>query len=87
MGTQDVFTGPVNLGNPDEITIMELAEKIIKVAGSQSVIEKKPLPLDDPLRRKPDIQLAKEILSWQPSTSLEQGLEKTISFFKEPAVI
>ncbi len=83
MGTQDTFTGPVNLGNPDEITIMEMADKIIKVAGSQSEIKKKPLPLDDPLRRKPDIQLAKEILSWQPSTSLEQGLEKTINYFKE----
>ena len=87
MNTEDAVTGPVNLGNPHEITIMELAEKIINVSGSQSLIEKKPLPSDDPLRRKPDIQLARKILSWQPQTPLNQGLEKTISFFKNPVII
>ncbi|MCG8632939.1 MAG: SDR family oxidoreductase [Desulfobacterales bacterium] len=82
MDTQDRFTGPVNLGNPDEITIMELAEKIIELSGSQSPVEKRPLPVDDPLKRKPDIQLAEENLSWKPLTPLDKGLEQTISFFR-----
>jgi len=83
MDSPDAITGPVNLGNPDEITIMELAQKIIKLSGSQSCIEKQPIPLDDPLKRKPDIQLAEKILSWQPSTSLDHGLEQTLLFFKK----
>ncbi|WP_040295552.1 UDP-glucuronic acid decarboxylase family protein [Beggiatoa alba] len=81
MGTSDDFTGPVNLGNPNEFTILELAEKVIALTGSRSQIEFKPLPSDDPLQRQPDISLAKEKLGWQPSIQLEAGLIKTIAYF------
>lgn len=77
------FTGPVNLGNPEEITILELAEKIIKLSDSHSGIESKQLPQDDPLKRNPDIQLAQDVLAWKPTTPLDQGLEQTIAFFRE----
>ncbi len=77
------FTQPVNLGNPAESTILELAEKIIKLTKSSSKIIRKPLPPDDPVRRCPDISLAKEKLGWQPKIGLEEGLLKTIAFFKE----
>ena len=76
------FTGPVNLGNPMEITVRELAEKVIKMLGSKSGLTSKPLPADDPIRRQPDISLARERLKWEPKISLEQGLEKTIAEFK-----
>lgn len=76
------FTGPVNLGNPHEFTIRELAEKVILLIGSQSNIAKMPLPSDDPTQRQPDIYLAKEKLKWEPSVQLEEGLNKTISYFK-----
>lgn len=82
MGTEG-FTGPVNLGNPEEHTILEVAEKIIKLAKSASRIVHKPLPADDPLRRRPDISLAKKKLSWTPQVKLEEGLEKTIVYFKD----
>ncbi len=75
-------TGPINLGNPSEFTMMELAEKVIKLTGSRSKIEYKELPEDDPLQRKPDITLAKEILKWNPKIQLDNGLEKTIDYFK-----
>jgi len=75
------FQGPVNIGNPHEITIRELAETVIKLTGSRSILVKNPLPKDDPLRRKPDITLAKKYLEWQPSTALETGLAKTIEYF------
>ena len=71
MDTDDAFTGPVNLGNPDEFTILELAEKVIDITGSQSKIVYKPLPFDDPRQRKPDISLAKEKFAWKPSVPLE----------------
>ncbi|MBQ3655993.1 MAG: SDR family oxidoreductase [Bacteroidales bacterium] len=83
MATDDDFTGPVNIGNPEEFTIKELAEKIIDLTGSKSKIIYKPLPKDDPVRRKPDIRLAKEKLSWQPTTPLDEGLKKTIAYFEE----
>ncbi len=78
----DSFIGPVNLGNPGEFTILELAEKVIQQTGSKSRIVFKPLPQDDPLQRKPDIALAAEKLGWAPSVNLEEGLERTISYFK-----
>ena len=82
MQTPDDFTGPVNLGNPQEFSILELAEKIIALTQSKSKIVFKPLPQDDPLQRKPNIELAKDKLNWQPRTELEEGLERTVEFFK-----
>jgi len=82
MESPDDFTGPVNLGSPDEITILELAQKIIDMAGSKSQICHKPLPQDDPHQRQPDISLVKEKLGWQPKTDLEEGLRKTIEYFE-----
>jgi len=82
MQTGDDITGPVNIGNPDEFTIIELAEKIITMTGSRSRISFQPLPPDDPEQRQPDISLAKEILGgWNPKVDLETGLEKTITYF------
>ncbi|MCT4630362.1 UDP-glucuronic acid decarboxylase family protein [Winogradskyella sp.] len=83
MGSDDSFTGPVNIGNPGEFKIIELAEKVIELTGSKSKIVYQPLPSDDPLMRKPDISLAKKELDWEPKIKLEEGLEKTIAFFKE----
>ncbi len=85
MATPDDFTGPVNLGNPSEFTIMELAQKIIQLTKSRSKIVFKPLPEDDPTQRQPDITLAKRILKWHPKVPLEQGLRKTIAYFKKIA--
>ncbi len=82
MQTPDDFTGPVNLGNPQEYSILELAEKIIAHTKSKSKIIFEPLPQDDPLQRKPNIELAKDKLNWQPRTELKEGLERTIEFFK-----
>jgi len=82
METED-FTGPVNLGNPKEYTILEIAEKIIKLIKSPAKIAYRPLPSDDPVRRCPDISLAKEKLSWTPKIDLEEGLIKTIEYFKK----
>lgn len=75
------FTGPVNLGNPNEFTILQLAELVIKIIGNKNNIIFKPLPQDDPMQRKPDITLAKKELGWEPNIMLEQGLEKTIEYF------
>ncbi len=83
MNTPDDITGPVNLGNPSEISILELAEKILKMANSKSRIVFKSLPQDDPVRRCPDIRLAKKVLKWGPKVFLEEGLEKTAAYFKE----
>ncbi|MAF96335.1 MAG: NAD-dependent dehydratase [Rhodospirillaceae bacterium] len=83
MEAPDEMTGPVNLGNPTESTIRELAEKIIDMTGSESELEEHPLPGDDPLQRCPDIGLAKSALGWAPRVALEDGLEKTIGYFKE----
>lgn len=81
MNSKRGFTGPVNLGNPAEMTILELAEKIVELTGSSSSIIHKPLPQDDPVRRKPDISLAKKELDWEPEVKLEYGLKKTIEYF------
>jgi UDP-glucuronate decarboxylase len=82
MSTPDDFTGPVNLGNPGEFTILELATKVIELTGSKSKIIHKPLPIDDPRQRRPDISLAKEKLDWQPTIPLQEGLIKTIAYFE-----
>lgn len=82
MHTED-FIGPVNIGNPNEFTILELAEKVITLTGSKSKIINLPLPQDDPTQRKPDITLAKQKLDWTPCIPLEEGLLKTIAYFKE----
>jgi len=79
--TNDDFTGPMNLGNPDEFTILELAEAVIDLIGSTSKIIFNPLPSDDPMRRKPDISLAKKSIDWEPKVSLQAGLEKTVKYF------
>lgn len=78
----DDFTGPVNLGNHGEFTIMELAKRVIELTGSSSKIIENPLPKDDPKQRKPDIELAKLMLNWEPTIQLEQGLIETINYFK-----
>ena len=82
MMNTDGFAGPVNIGNPDEFTIRELAEKIIALTGSTSHMVFKPLPSDDPRQRKPDIALARERLGWEPTVRLDQGLRKTIDYFR-----
>jgi len=73
---------PVNLGNPQEVTVLELAETIIRLAGSKSRIEHKPLPVDDPRQRRPDITRARELLGWQPEVGLEDGLKQTLAYFR-----
>ena len=83
MDTPDDFTGPVNLGNPNEFTILELAEVVIRLTKSKSKIIRKPLPSDDPTQRQPDIKLAKKVLKWKPKIELEQGLKETIKYFKK----
>lgn len=83
MATGDDFTGPVNIGNPVEFSILELAEKVIDMTGSKSKIIFNPLPHDDPKQRKPDIALAKEKLNWEPKVALEEGLKKTIAYFEQ----
>jgi UDP-glucuronate decarboxylase len=83
MGSRDDFTGPVNLGNPEEYTILQLAQKAIELTGSKSRVVNRPLPQDDPTRRKPDISLAKRELGWEPNVGLEQGLAETVGFFRE----
>jgi UDP-glucuronate decarboxylase len=83
MMDQDNFNGPVNLGNPNEITIRELASRVIELTGSRSKLIEMPLPKDDPYRRRPDITLAQEKLDWTPSVGLEQGLRLAIAYFDE----
>jgi UDP-glucuronate decarboxylase len=83
MNGPDDFIGPVNIGNPFEFNILELAEKILKMTGSQSKIVFAPLPQDDPQQRQPDISLAFEKLNWKPAVELDEGLEKTIAYFKD----
>ena len=76
------FIGPVNIGNPGEFTMLELAEMVLRLTGSRSKISFKPLPSDDPKQRRPDISLAKQALDWEPTVSLEEGLVKTIAYFR-----
>ena len=82
MDTPDEFTGPVNIGNPSEFTIRELAQKVVALTGTKSKIIFKSLPSDDPMQRCPDIRLAKEELRWSPKIALEEGLAKTIQYFQ-----
>ena len=79
---KDGFYGPVNLGNPEEMTVLDLAEKIIRKTGSSSVIEFRALPVDDPVKRKPNIDLAVERLQWTPKVTIDEGLERTIDYFR-----
>ncbi len=81
MNTDDSFTGPVNIGNPSEFTIKQLAEKVIEMTNSSSELVYKELPSDDPTQRRPDITLAKEAMDWEPKVSLEEGLKSTIEYF------
>jgi UDP-glucuronate decarboxylase len=81
MGSDGAFVGPLNLGNPEEFTIRELAEKVLVLTGSASKLTYAPLPEDDPVQRQPDIRLAQQRLGWQPRTSLDDGLRKTIEYF------
>jgi len=83
MATDDSITGPVNLGNPHEFTILQLAELVIELTGSKSKIEKYPLPEDDPRQRQPDISRARELLDWEPKVALKDGLKKTIAYFED----
>ena len=83
MDGPDDFTGPVNIGNPNEFSILELAEKVIAKTGSSSKIVYHPLPDDDPLQRQPNIDLAKKQLGWEPKTQLEEGLKQTVEYFKK----
>ena len=88
MATPDDFIGPLNVGNPVEFTILELAEKIIRLAGSRSKITYRPLPADDPKQRRPDVALAKKVLNgWQPTIPLDEGLTRTITYFKHRTLI
>jgi UDP-glucuronate decarboxylase len=82
MNSREDFTGPVNIGNPNEFTMLELAEKVIKLTGSKSKIIYMPLPADDPTQRQPNISLAKKELGWEPKIMLDEGLAKTIDYFK-----
>ena len=86
MNAPDDFIGPVNIGNPYEFTILELAEKVISLTGSTSKIVHQPLPEDDPLQRQPNIDLAKEWLGWAPKTQLDEGLVRTIAYFKNHVI-
>jgi UDP-glucuronate decarboxylase len=81
MDSDDDFTGPMNMGNPTEITIRELAETIIDISNFRSMLDEKKLPEDDPKRRRPDISLAQGKLGWEPKISLRDGLSKTIQYF------
>ncbi|HEY0726114.1 MAG TPA: UDP-glucuronic acid decarboxylase family protein, partial [Pyrinomonadaceae bacterium] len=83
MSSPDDFTGPVNLGNPNEFTIRELAEKVIELTNSKSTLEFRSLPSDDPMQRQPDISLAKSALKWEPHVGLDDGIRKTIDYFRE----
>jgi UDP-glucuronate decarboxylase len=86
MNSPDEITGPINLGNPGEFTISELADMVIAQSGSQSGIDYLPLPVDDPIRRQPDISKAKHLLGWEPTIKLEDGLNTTISYFRDNVI-
>jgi UDP-glucuronate decarboxylase len=83
MATPEEFTGPVNVGNPGEFTMLSLAQKVVALTGSRSTLSFKPLPADDPRQRQPDISLARRVLGWEPKTPLDDGLAKTIAYFRE----
>jgi len=83
MDTPDDFTGPVNLGNPGEFTMLELAEKVLQKIGGKSKIVYRPLPSDDPKMRRPDITVAKRELGWEPKVTLDEGLDHIIAYFRD----
>ena len=83
MATDDSFTGPINLGNPNEFSILSIAKRIIELTNSKSNIIFKPLPNDDPQQRQPDISLAKDVINWSPVVQLDEGLRSMIQYFKE----
>jgi UDP-glucuronate decarboxylase len=83
MDTGDEITGPINLGNPGEFTIRQLAELVVELTGSRSPIEYRPLPQDDPQQRQPNIDKARQILKWEPAVPLKQGLARTIAYFDD----
>ncbi len=83
MDTEVGFTGPINIGNPGEFTMLELAEKVLGLVGSKSKLVFRPLPQDDPRQRKPNIELAQSKLDWQPKVQLEDGLRATIDYFRK----
>jgi UDP-glucuronate decarboxylase len=83
MQTPDEITGPVNLGRPNEFTMLELAEKVLSLTGSGSKIVHGTLPADDPVQRRPDIELARKLLGWEPTIDLDRGLRATIDYFRE----
>ena len=87
MATDSTFGGPVNLGNPGEYTILELADEIIRLTGSSSEIVFRSLPIDDPRQRRPDISLAASQLRWRPKISLTDGLKHTIAYFREKLAV
>jgi UDP-glucuronate decarboxylase len=82
METEKDFTGPINIGNPGEFTMLELAEKVVSLVGSKSKLVYAPLPQDDPRQRKPNIDLARSKLDWSPKVNLEDGLKETIAYFR-----
>jgi UDP-glucuronate decarboxylase len=84
--TED-FTGPMNIGNPEEISILELATKVLELTHSKSKVEFKPLPENDPMKRRPDMSLAKKMINWAPTVPLVEGLKKTIAYFKTSLTI
>jgi UDP-glucuronate decarboxylase len=83
MNSPEEVTGPINLGNPREFTIRELADKVLEKVGGKSKLTTEPLPSDDPTQRKPDIAQARKLLGWEPKISLEQGLDPTIEYFRQ----
>jgi UDP-glucuronate decarboxylase len=82
MNTEHAVTGPINLGNPNEMTMLELAEKVLELTGGSSDIDYRPLPADDPIQRQPVIEQAEAVLGWRPSTDLESGLKRTVEYFR-----
>jgi UDP-glucuronate decarboxylase len=83
MDSPPAVTGPVNLGNPGEFTMIELARQVLALTGSGSLVEHRPLPADDPVRRRPDISRAREVLGWEPSVDLADGLKRTVEYFRD----
>jgi len=83
MDSSDDVTGPINVGNPGEFTMIELAETVLKLVGSKSKLVRQPLPADDPKQRKPDITRARSVLGWEPKVQLEDGLKETIAYFRK----
>ena len=83
MDSPDEVTGPINVGNPGEFTMIQLAETVLKLVGSKSKLVRQPLPADDPKQRKPDITRAQSVLGWEPKVQLEDGLKETIAYFRK----